>query len=64
MGDWEQPSTSLEGALAAKAGGGEDPIQLLRQQVAAAVVRIEELERRVSDLERRADENRGQAQGA
>jgi hypothetical protein len=32
--------------------------------VAAAVVRIEELERRVSDLERRADENRGQAQGA
>lgn len=64
MGDWEQPSTSLEGALAAKAGGGEDPIQLLRQQLAAAVVRIEELEQRVRQLESRADESRGQAQRA
>jgi hypothetical protein len=61
MGDWEQPSTSLEGGLTAKAGG-EDPIELLRKQVAAAVVRIASLEQRVSDLENRGQKE--QAHGA
>jgi hypothetical protein len=64
MGDWEQPSTSLEGGLSAKAAGGEDPMELLRQQLAAAVARIESLEQRVAQLETRGGEHREQAQGA
>ena len=64
MGDWEQPSTSLEGALAAKAGGGEDPIELLRKQLGSAIIRIEELEKRVANLEGRSHDHREQAKGA
>ena len=64
MGDWEQPSTSLELGRTAEQAGGDDHIQMLRQQLGAAMVRIEALEQRIGDLENRVSGQREQAQGA
>jgi hypothetical protein len=58
MDDWEQPSTSAQTFSA----GGD--IEILRQELARAVERIDTLERRVAELEAQASGTRTKTFGA
>jgi hypothetical protein len=58
MADWEQPSTSLS------ASGGDDNIEALREELAAAFQRIIALETRLQELEDEVRTRRGLASGA
>ena len=62
MADWEQPSTSM----LFKAAGGRGPdeqLTAMRQELSAALERIQALEQRVTELEALLTD-RGHAQGA